>query len=804
MERSGDTQYRELLQKLHGLRNRMKWNHLISSVSRSTGFFFLLTVLAVAMEALFRFSSVVRIFFTGSWIVLLIVACIWVLIIPLYSILFRKRIPEDDELALRVGERYTEVKDRLADALQVYRNRDDHPGSSSSLAILSLEKIHREIKVLDFRRASPFSSTVHSLKFLGLCAIVCSVIVFAWKGSMLEAVQRLQKPHISFSVPAPFRMIVQPGDVRIVQGEEVNLSVEILGRAPATITLHIEEDGGTGSERNLEFPFVHRIASVRTGFSYFAQAEQVLSPEYTVQVMERPVVRILQVKLHPPAYRRSGVRIMEPNAGDVEALKGSRVSVSIQSSKPLSRGTIRFQLDEEVDFVAQGTIAQGSFIVDQDDRYWVNLTDTSGLSNSDPIVYSIRLQPDFNPIARILSPARNIDLDESMEVPLVLEAEDDFGLSAARIVFQVHPGGLLDAVVESQQTDSYIAGSDEPSQVQLNTIWDLDPLKLIPEDVVSYAFEVWDNDCISGPKSARSRTYTVRFPSMFEIFEEIEKAQDDQVASLSDLIDDGKTLREEIRQIDEELKGGKELEWEERKALEQAVTKQDDLHERVEALKKDMDDIVDRLERYDLPSLETLEKYQELQSLYREIASPELLEAMKKLQEAISKVDRNQLKAAAETFKLNQENFLHAIERTLALLKRLQIEQKTDEIVKRIEDLVDRQDAVVKSLNEAGNEDKKQIADDERSVSRDTKALQEEMDDLAGRMAEVPRMPLDKLEQARSEIEEGRLMENLDVTANRIESDRFVAARASGSEAGETMGHVADMLNELRESLQER
>ena len=69
-------------------------------------------------------------------------------------------------------------------------------------------------------------------------------------------------------------------------------------------------------------------------------------------------------------------------------------------------------------------------------------------------------------------------------------------------------------------------------------------------------------------------------------------------------------------------------------------------------------------------------------------------------------------------------------------------------------------------------------------------------------MAEVPRMPLDKLEQARSEIEEGRLIENLDVTANRIESDRFVTARASGSEAGETMGHVADMLNELRESLQ--
>ena len=40
-------------------------------------------------------------------------------------------------------------------------------------------------------------------------------------------------------------------------------------------------------------------------------------------------------------------------------------------------------------------------------------------------------------------------------------------------------------------------------------VWDLSNENLYPEDVVSYRIELFDNDTVSGPKRAVSRTYTL-------------------------------------------------------------------------------------------------------------------------------------------------------------------------------------------------------------------------------------------------------------------------------------------------------
>ena len=100
-------------------------------------------------------------------------------------------------------------------------------------------------------------------------------------------------------------------------------------------------------------------------------------------------------------------------------------------------------------------------------------------------------------------------------------------------------------------------------------------------------------------------------------------------------------------------------------------------------------------------SPETLEKYQELQELFEEIASPEMKQAMSELQEALENIDPQQIQEALEKMEFNQESFLKNIERTIELFKRLRVEQKFDEIINKAEELAQQQEELNESAKDA-------------------------------------------------------------------------------------------------------
>ena len=84
-----------------------------------------------------------------------------------------------------------------------------------------------------------------------------------------------------------------------------------------------------------------------------------------------------------------------------------------------------------------GVQASVRFRVEKEIHYTLTLMDTSGLSSDNPVRYAIRLRPDLFPVARILYPEGNTDLGEGMKVDLLLDGEDDFGLTSGRIGYWI-------------------------------------------------------------------------------------------------------------------------------------------------------------------------------------------------------------------------------------------------------------------------------------------------------------------------------------------------------------------------------
>ncbi|MFH1940661.1 MAG: DUF4175 family protein [bacterium] len=803
MEIRGEKAYYEIRSRLDGLRRREKFLILFSggllclAVLLGTGW------IGLALEAVFRFTQGGRlVFVSGLVFVGIVVIGIWIGR-PLYSLLFRKETPDDDRLALRVGEVFPHIKDKLADGLQVFRLRTckDY-GTSDSLAVASLEKMHEAIANLDFRRVITNERLYRSLRILGFVTAGCLFCLCIFPGAFGSAFERMGHPRKDYPKSSLFRIDLRPGNVRVVQGEDVEIVVAGEGSVPQEISLFLQGEGEEEREVVLRKPFKYRIPSIRSGLDYFAEAKKVRTEVYRIEVVQRPMVRTLEVKLFPPSYARLGVRVLEPNAGNVEALKGTRVDVSVWANKILSDAAFVFGNGEEKKMACRGREAAGDFIVEEDDRYRIELTDTLGIGNADPIVYWVRVQPDLSPMARILSPGGQMDLDDTMTLPLMLEGEDDFGLSSCRLGFWIQRSGSSDSSAVDTTIMALPFEKGEPARVLINHTWDMEPMGLLPEDVVTYFFEVLDNDRVSGPKRGRSRMFTVRFPSIYEIFREVEAEQSNQVGTLTEIFTESQDLQEELERISEEMKIGGELEWEERKNLEKTTETQQSLKERIDGLKQRLDETVDRMERNDLLSLETLLKYEELQKLYEEIASPELTEAMKKLQEAISRVSQDELKNATERFKMSQEQFLKSIDRTISLLKRLRVEQKVDELVKRTDDLVQRQGEVNEELARADEGKASELGNKERGIKRDAEALRKEMEGVLRQMEELPDMPLSALKAAMDEMDRQNLLERLENIVEAMDHGQMEGAASEGVLARSTMSTLSEMLKKMQNSLQ--
>lgn len=207
----------------------------------------------------------------------------------------------------------------------------------------------------------------------------------------------------------------------------------------------------------------------------------------------------------------------------------------------------------------EGSDATGEILVKRDDSYHIELQDMIGSRNQDPIEYRITKTDDQYPTVEILEPGHDQDLSENMRVPLLIRVSDDYGFSSLRLSYQV--------ISEGKETEANTVRIDIPNNnrtaADVEHLWNLSPIPLIPGDLVRYKAVIFDNDTFSGPKEAESKTYYVRLPSLDEIVAEVEREQEGQVEDLETLLRGQRELKTKIEDLSRELDRatGLDLDW---------------------------------------------------------------------------------------------------------------------------------------------------------------------------------------------------------------------------------------------------
>ncbi|MFQ5649472.1 MAG: DUF4175 family protein [bacterium] len=800
--------YHSLVRRLNTLRKREK------RLDAGKGALILLilltsaTMLALVLEAVFHLSSPGRFLLLAAGSFLSIGALLWFVARPLFFLLFRPDSPDDIHLALEVGNQFSQIRDRLADALQVFhKHEENREGYSLELADKSLAAVHEETRELDFESVVSLQPVKKMFRWL-LTTVAVSVLIFVlFSSSLTSASYRLTHPARKFVHEIGLIFEVTPGDAEVVKGETVDISAAVRGADLAEVELFVKNEAASEFDRYVlsasgDRRFSYRLENVINNKAYYLAANGFHSDEFSISVIERPFVRSLQAKLSYPSYSRLGSQLLDENVGDISALKGTKVVLSLQTNKTVGVATIVFDDQSHAPLEISGQGLSGKFTLTRSGSYHIELTDRQGLSNEAPIEYRVSLVDDLFPIVEVPFPGQDVDLNKDMLLPLSIEAQDDFGISKLRIGYQILRQGVHESGLDYLELP---LARSTPDKLLTNHNWDLSELNIYPEDIILYFAEAFDNDTVSGPKSSRSLTYRVRFPSIYELYEEVTEEHEETFEELEELYEESKALKETVDEVVQQMKRDPELDWEEKQEVQEAAQAQGKMREELEQLQEKLDEMVTRMEQNDLISPETLEKYRELQSLMEEMLSEEMKETLQKLQESMAELDPKQLKEAMEKFSATQEDFLRSMERTLNLLKKLQVEQKLDESIRKAQDLLRRQEELNKQADNSPDAAKQEkYAQQQRGIRQDTGGLEQDLEDLKNKMSEFPQMPQEQIDAAQSQISESGLQEQMEQAASQFQSGQMQSAQQSGQRISQGLQQALQSLQQAQEQLSQQ
>jgi myosin heavy subunit len=547
------------------------------------------------------------------------------------------------------------------------------------------------------------------------------------------------------------------------------------------------------------------INSVKSSFRYFADADGFPSEYFEILVIDRPIVKTLDLEITSPSYSNIPKAVQKDN-GNVQALVGSRVSLNISSTKKLSEAFLQFGDTSIIKLNVDDENASGNFSVRKDNSYQIQLIDENGNNNLAPITYQVKALYDAFPVIELLSPNQNTMLANDNRVNFLAKASDDYGFSKLLLNYR-----LSASRYEQPQTDfSSIEIPIDKSQLEINInyIWNLTQMYLAVDDVVTYYLEIFDNDYVSGPKSARTQTLTVRVPSLDEILNDADQLQAQSETELEQVLKEADELRKTLEEIDKELKkDDPKLTWEEKQKIENALEKFQELQDKVEKINDQLGDMKQNLQENNLLSKETMEKYMELQKLMDEMTSDEMKKAMEKLQNVLKDMNRNMTQEQLQNLKMDEERFKKSIERTLNLLKRIQIEQKMDELLKRTEELTEQQENLNEQTENSNPSDQKEndnLSKKQDEITKDLEKLKKEMESLEQKMSEVPDMPMEDMEEMLEEFDQQQNQQLSEQASQDIKQNQKQKAKQNQKQLSQNMKQMKQMMQQMKDSMMQQ
>ncbi len=274
---------------------------------------------------------------------------------------------------------------------------------------------------------------------------------------------------------------VQPGNKTIRRKSDQMITAQPFGFSAHRVTLHAKyrsalkwEDTGM-QPRSDGNGYQFLFAGLSDAVEYYVQADAAQSKHFTIAVKDLPGVKRVRVALHFPSGL--GLKdVVDDPGGDVRAVEGSQADISVLTDRPLERGVLVLENGSKVELAhGEGNWLTAHVPIKRDGSYHIAAIDggeTIRISDD----YFIEAKKDEPPSVKILRPGHDPHVSPIEEVPVTIDAADDFGVQNLELHYSVNGGP--EQVVPLLKTK----GSKE---AEGKTTLYFENFKVVPGDLVS-------------------------------------------------------------------------------------------------------------------------------------------------------------------------------------------------------------------------------------------------------------------------------------------------------------------------------
>lgn len=773
----------------------------------------LMTVTAVVLAAI-GLSLLANVVVLPVWLKIVLLAAVGVVSVIIFGRYALARLAHGsvETVAITLEERNPDLKGRLIAAIQFARSKS-WPGYSGDLIAATEQQALQRASGVNFNQVLSFHPVLRTGRYFVVTAVVAAALVALLPGIFTYSYEVFSNPTTEIAPPLAYKVVPMPGSTEWVKYKDIEIGASIFGdRLPKTATIHHRLVDGSWQETEIDLRKVPReempngdslvvsttLRQVNRSFDYYVEAGRLKTDIQQVDVVDRPRVNGIKLSIFYPDYTELDPTVIDENSGSFSAVVGSRVNMQIETNLPVERAELVFEDSSRTPMKITGKQAETALQVETSKSYYIRLIDHLGEVNPDPISYHITAVPDEYPTVDVIRPGFNVNLSDEMILPLKVRIFDDYGFSSLALKYTI--------VSHGRTSDEHVAVLHYSDRIktegEIEFNWDMDKLNMFPGDYTVYYFEVADNDRISGPKISRSRQYVARIPSLEEIIAEAEGEGARRIDQTENLLKQGKELSERFKAMARKLKAQNrqalENDWQNKKELEALAEKNEDLVNNIEKMAQEMDKSVQKVAENAQVSRELIEKLQQVQKLFEEVATPEMKEAQRKLMEALEKMDQAAMEQAMKDFQMSQEELLERLDRTLALLKRMQMEQKMESMVRKAEQLLEKQNQVNEKAEQSENSKLPDLSpreDENKAALEELKDEVSELKDLMEQAEMQQNAQAQKFADAVEKTDANQNMQNMSQAMQQQQKDQ------AQSEGGKASSKLAEMLDKMQQQL---
>lgn len=683
-------------------------------------------LLLVLFENFIWFDTGVRFLLFLFFIIVESALLIFFIGLPLIKFLDIRRGISDRKAAVLIGDYFPEIDDRLLNLIEL-KSQDNSEFLQAAIHQKSLE-----LKFYNFKNAVSFGEYLKYVLAAGLPLLLILALIISGRGDWLfSSFDRLKNYDQVYEKPAPFSFVLKEENLRVIEGEDYNLEVNVVGdEIPGQLKI-IFKDSKYYMRQLEPGRFTYTFKNITKNQEFRLLANNISSRTYNLDIIAIPELVNFNIEIVYPNYL--GLEDEQTNGeGNLTIPEGTWLKWRFEH-----RNTETVNLEFSDTLVSVKNSFESRFL--QSVNYTLS-TSNSFLKNYQPLSFRLEIIKDKLPSIQV---EEKLDsLNPSLKY-YGGKISDDHGISGLILRYR-------EIGEESFQSESINFSAGTISQFYVSFPGDLD---LKAGRNYEYFFQVFDNDAVNGRKSASSSYFTYYKKTAEEIRDQNLQGQEENIGNLSDELDKFKQEDQLNNLLNDELEN-KDFDYEQQQKLESFIKSQ----ERENALmKKFSKNIKDKLDTENLENDKGRQLKERLENTENKLQDNKAL--LNELKEYSDKIQNENLQQKLQELSKNKNSSKRSLEQLVELTKQYYVEQKYNQLVDKLDNLGDDQ----MNLDKSGKSQKE--------IDEKFDEIQRELDQLDKRNGELKRpKSLERNKEAELDIQEK--LENLNNTSGSAEREK--------------------------------